>query len=128
MAAGSIQEGLAKSMEIVFDAKMKSISTTNSMIGIIKGDPKGFTCTATVNGQERTCELPEHLHDWIGADDVVTITDLFGNGQRLVVTGALGSTRDQTIVANDEDKGQLVGGVQKLEDDDGLSDPEIVIE
>lgn len=91
--------------------------------------PAGYKCIVRVNDTEKTCTLPEHLHDWVSKDDIVQVCDMYGNGAELIVTGSSGSTRKKTLVVNDEDKDKLTGGVTKFADDSGnLTDNTLTLE
>jgi len=128
LESSDVTNQLFKAMETVVEAKIGRLNTTNSRTGVVYEDPQGFQVKVQVNNQILECSLPEHLHDWISKDDVVTISDLYGNGQSLVVTGSIGSTRSESLVINDESKNRLVGGVHKIEDDTGLNDGEFALE
>lgn len=98
-------------------------------VGVVAEDPEGYKCIVNIQGTEKECVLPEHLHDWISKDDIVYVTDLYGNEAELMVSGSSGSTRKQSLVVNDENKNKLVGGVTKFEDNDGtLTDNYLTIE
>ena len=115
-----LQKSVIKAIETVVDAKLGESSTTNSTMGVVVEDPKGFACKVDMNGQIFTCSLPEHLHTWIQKDDIVIIQDLYNNGVKRVVTGKTGSTRPSpSIVFHDEESGGLIGGVDYIEDENG---------
>lgn len=127
-SVGFAQKNLLKGIENVVDAKLRQMSKPEIMTGVVAEEPSGYKCIVRFNDTEKTCLLPEHLHDWISKDDIVFVTDTRGNQSQLVVTGSSGSTRRQTLVVNDESKEKLVSGVTKFEDDGGtLTDNELVV-
>lgn len=113
------QKSILDAIKVIASQEVKRNSGPTVKVGIVTEDPQGYKCIVNIQGTEKTCTLPEHLHDWISKDDIVYVTDINGNNSEWVVTGSSGSTRDQTLVVNDEDKGKLTGGVTKLEDTDG---------
>lgn len=132
MALTDFQQGIIDTVNVVVDGKINSLQTPQTQVGLVKQDPDGFEVLVDFNGTERKCTLPEHLHDWISKDDIVFATDMMGNGIEWVVTGSSGSVRDQSLVINDEDtekqKGRLVSGVTKFEDENGdLTDNELIV-
>ena len=128
MKADEIQKNLIKSVNTIVESKINEQPTPKNLVGIVVQDPSGYKCIVNVNGTEYTCTLPEHLHDWISKDDIVYIQDLYGNGSNLAIIGSSGSTRDQTLVIGDENKGHNVSGVTKFENEDGdLRDNNIII-
>lgn len=125
-----MQNNLIDAIRTIVNNEMSNVSSPQSMTGVVVEDPVGYKCIVRVSGVERECTLPEHLHDWISKDDIVVIQDLYGNGAELVITGSSGTTRDQTLVISDEnkDKGKLVSGVTKFEDENGdMFDHELVV-
>lgn len=114
-----LQKSVIKAIETVVEAKIGENSTTNSTMGIVVEDPKGFTCKVDMNGQVFTCSLPEHLHTWIQKDDIVIVQDLYNDGVKRIVTGKTGSTRPSPSIVFSDDSGRLIGGVDYIEDENG---------
>lgn len=130
MTVSGMQNNLIDAIKTIVNNELNNVSTSQSMTGVVVEDPVGYKCIVKVSGVERECTLPEHLHDWISKDDIVVIQDLYGNGAELVITGSSGTTRNQSLVISDEsrDKGKLVSGVTKFEDEDGnLFDHELTV-
>ncbi|MFS8177785.1 hypothetical protein CBG04_09740 [Limosilactobacillus reuteri] len=117
MSVAETQNKLLEAVQIMVEEKVKQSSGPVFDTGIVAEDPAGYKCIVNINGTEKTCTLPEHLHDWISKDDIVYVNDVYGNGSELVVTGSGGSIRKQTMVVNDEEKSKLISGVTKFEDD-----------
>lgn len=113
------QKNILEAIKVIASQEAKKNSGPTVKVGVVAEDPQGYKCIVNIQGTEKTCTLPEHLHDWISKDDIVYVTDINGNNSEWVVTGSSGSTRGQTLVVNDEDKGKLTGGVTKMEDPDG---------
>ena len=125
-----LQKGIIDTVDVVVDSKVSRLNIPQTYVGVVVQDPEGYKCIVEINKVERTCTLPEHLHNWISKDDIVYVQDAMGNGQEWVVTGSSGSTRKQTMVIsnNQEGKGDLVSGVTKFADDNGnLTDNDFVI-
>ena len=130
MSVSGIQNNLIDAIKSIVNSELDNVSAAQSMTGIVAEEPAGYKCIVKIAGIERECTLPEHLHDWVSKDDIVIVQDLYGNGVELVVTGSSGTTRDQTLVISDEDrdKGRLISGVTKFEDEDGnMFDHELVV-
>jgi len=118
-----------ESMKLIANKEINKTQTTSSQVGVVVGDPQGFDAVVRIGTSEYNVELPEHLHDWIGENDVVIVQDLFGNGNKMTIMGSLGSTKDTNLVVEDAAKGKLVGGVTKLEGDNGgLSNDDLSLE
>ncbi|WP_347284052.1 hypothetical protein [Lactobacillus taiwanensis] len=130
MTVSGMQNNLIDAIKTIVNNELNNVSASQSMTGVVVEDPVGYKCIVKVSGVEMECTLPEHLHDWISKDDIVVIQDLYGNGAELVITGSSGTTRNQSLVISDEsrDKGKLVSGVTKFEDEDGnLFDHELTV-
>lgn len=127
MSVSDKQQNILEAIRTIAKQEVNRSSGPIIEVGVVVGDPQGYECIVEIQGTEKTCVLPEHLHDWISKDDIVFVTDTNGNGANLVVTGSSGSKRDQTLVVNDESKNRLVGGVTKFEQDNFLTDEEIRI-
>ena len=129
MSVSETQKNLLEAMRIMSGDSSNSPSGPQIQVGVVAEDPKGYKCIVKIQGTEKTCTLPEHLHDWISKDDIVFVTDLYGNESNLVVTGSSGSIKGQTLVVNDEEKNKLSGGVTKFEDENGnLTDNDLTVE
>lgn len=128
--ATDAQKQLLDAMHAVAQQEVSRASAPKIEVGTVVQDPAGYDCIVNIQGTEKKCILPEHLHDWIGDGDIVFVTDVQGNGANLVVTGSSGTARkSQSLVINDEDKHKLVGGVTKFEDDNGnLTDNDLTVQ
>lgn len=128
MNAADIQKQILEAVKNV----VRNLPTDNgpkNSVGIVVQDPDGFKCIVNINGTEKTCILPEHLHTWVSKDDIVIVEDIYGNESELIIKGSSGSTRSQTLVVNDENKQKLIGGVTKFEETDGaLTDNDLIVE
>lgn len=128
MSISDTQKQLLSAMKLVAEGTQQNNGPVMK-VGVVAEDPEGYKCIVNIQGTEKECVLPEHLHDWISKDDIVYVTDLYGNEAELMVSGSSGSTRKQSLVVNDENKNKLVGGVTKFEDNDGtLTDNYLTIE
>lgn len=128
MSISDTQKQLLSAMKLVAEGTQQNNGPVMK-IGVVAEDPEGYKCIVNIQGTEKECVLPEHLHDWISKDDIVYVTDLYGNEAELMVSGSSGSTRKQSLVVNDENKNKLVGGVTKFEDNNGtLTDNYLTIE
>ena len=129
MEVSEQQKGLLEAMRTIAQHEAQRNSGPQFQTGVVVEDPAGYKCIVRVNDTEKTCTLPEHLHDWVSKDDIVQICDMYGNGAELIVTGSSGSTRKKTLVVNDEDKDKLTGCVTKFADDSGnLTDNTLTLE
>lgn len=52
-----------------------------------------------------------------GENKVVVVQDLFGNGQKMVITGSVGSKQETNLVTESDER--LDGAVTKIENEDG---------
>lgn len=128
MSAAEKQNQILDAMTLIAREEAKKAKGPKVEVGVVVQDPTGYQCIVRIQNTEKTCILPEHLHAWISKDDIVLVTDTNGTGANLVVTGSTGSTRDQTLVVNNERTQRLEGGVTKFEGADGtLSDESIVL-
>lgn len=131
MSVSGMQNNLIDAIKAIVSSEVNNARSTQSLTGTVVADPAGYKCIVNIMGTERECTLPEHLHDWIGKDDIVVVQDIYGNGSEYVVTGSNGSTRDHTLVISDDnrEKGRLISGVTKFESENGeLFDHELTIE
>lgn len=111
MSKRETQQAIIESIEKVVHAGISNMQTTNSLIGFVVGEPKGFDVTVSIYGEEYKCILPEHLHSWIQDKDVVIVQDLYGDGRSKVVTGKTGTThQDSSLVFVDTEKDKIVSG------------------
>ena len=111
MSSYETQRAIIESIESVVEAKMSNASTTNSLIGFVTDEPNGFEVNVSILGEVFSCTLPEHLHSWIQAKDVVIVQDLYGDGRSKIVTGKTGTThKDPALVFYDDDKEKIVSG------------------
>lgn len=128
VAISETQKNILQAVETIVDQRVARQRTPNIQIGTVAEDPAGYKCIVNIQGTEKTCTLPEHLHDWISKDDIVYVNDIKGNSSELVVMGSSGSIRGQTLVVNDESKKKLISGVTKFEDSDGvLTDNQLIV-
>lgn len=128
MTVADTQKNIIDAIKTIVDEKVGHNNVPQTMVGVVAEDPQGYKCIVNVQGTEKICTLPEHLHDWISKDDIVFVSDIYGNNSELVVTGSSGSTRKQTLVVNDENKQKLVSGVTKFENENGeLSDNNLIV-
>ena len=129
MSATEKQKQIIDAITVIAQEEAKKARGPKVEVGVVVQDPTGYQCIVRIQNTEKTCILPEHLHAWISKDDIVLVTDTNGTGANLVVTGSTGSTRDQTLVVNNEKTQRLEGGVTKFVETDGtLSDESIVLE
>lgn len=128
MSAADKQKQILDAITVIAKEEAKKVSGPKVEVGVVVQDPTGYECIVRIQNTEKTCILPEHLHAWISKDDIVLVTDTNGNGSRLVVIGSTGSTRDQTLVVNNEKTQRLEGGVTKFDQGGTLSDESIVLE
>ena len=91
------QKAFVDSVNTLIDKKIKSNNTTTSKIGIVQGVPSGFSVDVKVGENSYLCSIPEHLHTWIFEGDVVTIQDLYNNGQNRVIVSKQGSIYDDEV-------------------------------
>lgn len=91
------QKAFVDSVNTLIDKKIKSNNTTTSKIGIVQGIPSGFSVDVKVGENSYLCSIPEHLHTWIFEGDVVTIQDLYNNGQNRVIVSKQGSIYDDEV-------------------------------
>ena len=120
MSSYQAQKGIVTAIEKVVDSKLYGLSTTNSLIGIVIEEPRGFDCKVSIRGQEFECTLPEHLHTWIQKDDVVIVQDLYGDGRSKIITGKTGTVHKQpSIVFFDKEKEKNISGRDGLFDESG---------
>lgn len=91
------QKAFVDSVNTLIDKKIKSNNTTTSKIGIVQGIPSGFAVDVKVGENSYLCSIPEHLHTWIFEGDVVTIQDLYNNGQNRVIVSKQGSIYDDEV-------------------------------
>lgn len=128
MTVSETQKNILKAVETIVDQRVSRQKGPLVQVGTVAEDPAGYKCIVNIQGTEKTCTLPEHLHDWISKDDIVYVTDIKGNGSDLVVTGSSGSLKGQTLVINDEEKSHLISGVTKFEDENGkLTDNQLTL-
>ena len=128
MTVADTQNKILEAVKTIVDERIGKSSGPTIQVGTVAEEPAGYKCIVNIQGTEKTCTLPEHLHDWISKDDIVYVSDIYGTGSDLVVTGSSGSTRGQTLVINDEEKGRLVSGVTKFEDDENtLTDNQLIV-
>lgn len=110
---------LVDSVDQIVSARVSSITTTNSIIGVVSENPDGFNCKVKIKMDEVTCIIPEHLHSWIQKDDIVIIQDLYNDGQKRMITGKTGQLQSSpSLVFYDKDEDKNTSGV------DGLFDKE----
>ena len=122
------QKSLLDSIDNVVNQRISQMSKPTIQVGVVAQDPSGFKCIVDIQGIEKECTIPEHLHDWISKDDIVYVTDINGKGMEYVVTGSSGTTRSGSMVIQDEEKGRFVSGVTKFENDEStLDDNEFII-
>lgn len=122
------QKSLLDSIDNVVNQRISQMSKPTIQVGVVAQDPSGFKCVVDIQGIEKECTIPEHLHDWISKDDIVYVTDINGKGMEYVVTGSSGTTRSGSMVIQDEEKGRFVSGVTKFENDEStLDDNEFII-
>lgn len=91
------QKAFVDSVNTLIDKKIKSNNTTTSKIGIVQGVPSGFSVDVKVGENSYLCSIPEHLHTWIFEGDIVTIQDLYNNGQNRVIVSKQGSIYDDEV-------------------------------
>lgn len=91
------QKAFVDSVNTLIDKKIKSNNTTTSKIGVVQGIPSGFSVDVKVGENSYLCSIPEHLHTWIFEGDVVTIQDLYNNGQNRVIVSKQGSIYDDEV-------------------------------
>lgn len=91
------QKAFVDSVNTLIDKKIKSNNTTTSKIGVVQGVPSGFSVDVKVGENSYLCSIPEHLHTWIFEGDVVTIQDLYNNGQNRVIVSKQGSIYDDEV-------------------------------
>lgn len=91
------QKAFVDSVNTLIDKKIKSNNTTTSKVGIVQGVPSGFSVDVKVGENSYLCSIPEHLHTWIFEGDVVTIQDLYNNGQNRVIISKQGSIYDDEV-------------------------------
>lgn len=122
------QKSLLDSIDNVVNQRISQMSKPTIQVGVVAQDPSGFKCIVDIQGIEKECTIPEHLHDWISKDDIVYVTDINGKGMEYVVTGSSGTTRSGSMVIQDEEKNRFVSGVTKFENDEStLDDNEFII-
>lgn len=119
MSSYESQKNIISAIEKVVEKKIDTMPTTNSTIGIVKDEPKGFDCEVELMGEAYKCLLPEHLHTWIQKGDIVIIQDLYGDGRSKIITGKTGTIqKDPSIVFYDTDKKRNISGREGLFDSD----------
>lgn len=91
------QKAFVDSVNTLIDKKIKSNNTTTSKIGIVQGIPSGFSVDVKVGENSYLCSIPEHLHTWIFEGDIVTVQDLYNNGQNRVIVSKQGSIYDDEV-------------------------------
>lgn len=105
MAVSDAQDNLIKAIETVVDIKLNAYKNPSNTVGIVVSEPSGFECIVEINKEQINCLLPEHLQTWVQKDDIVSVQDLYGNGQRLMVIGKTGKKGgDPSIVFSRDDK------------------------
>lgn len=115
-----LQRALLSAVEKEVDLKLQKHKTTNSQIGVVVEDPKGYEAKVLIGRNEKTCSLPEHLHTWVQKDDIVIIQDLYGNGAQKVITGKTGERQESpSLVFYDEDVDRNISGRDAIFDDEG---------
>lgn len=120
MANYDVQVQVVNAIEKVVDIKLNGLSTTNSTIGYLVNEPRGFDCTVSISGEEYECMLPEHLHTWIQKDDIVIVQDLYGDGRKKVITGKTGSRQQvPPLVFYDDAKERNISGRDGIFDESG---------
>lgn len=120
MGGEEFQNAILEAVDIVVNARVGKLGYTNSQIGVVLEDPRGYDVRVKIRDSEVSCIVPEHLHSWIQKDDIVIVKDLYNDGQKLVVdakTGQLQST--PSLVFYDSEKEKLVSGVDGIFDEDG---------
>lgn len=115
MDSTNLQNSLINAINILVKESINQTKFTSSNIGLVKF-VKGFDCTVEIQGDEISCTLMEHLHDWIDVDDIVIVQDLYNNNIKKAVIGKVGTTRPISFTIFDENKGKSVSGVEHLYD------------
>lgn len=119
MKVNEMHKILVDSVDQIVSARVSSMTTTNSIIGVVSENPDGFNCKVKIKMDEVTCIIPEHLHSWIQKDDIVIIQDLYNDGQKRMITGKTGQLQSSpSLVFYDKDEDKNTSGV------DGLFDKE----
>jgi len=120
MASYDTQKNIIDAIKTIVSAEVTKTSTTSSKVGIVVEDPVGFSCNVDIGGQTFSCQLPEHLHSWIQANDIVIVQDLYGDGSKKIVTGKTGSINPTpSLVFFDEASQKNISGVDYVEDENG---------
>lgn len=128
MSNSSVQESILKTIEILVDEKVKNVGYTASSIGKVVAINLP-SCTVKLVDNEIKCTIPEHLHDWIGLDDIVIVQDLYNDMTNKAVVGKVGSTRPASFVMYDQEIGKGVSGVDATENQEtGEVSQEVILE
>ena len=120
MNGEEFQDAILEAVDIVVKSRIGSIGYTNSQVGVVLEDPRGYDAQVKIRDTVVSCIVPEHLHSWIQKDDIVIIKDLYNDGQKMVIdakTGQLQST--PSLVFYDPEKDRLISGVDGIFDESG---------
>lgn len=122
-----LQDSLLRTVNILVKQGISQTKYTSSNIGIVKS-AKGFDCVVDIQGNELSCVLMEHLQDWIQADDIVIVQDLYNDSSKKAVIGKIGTSRSTSFTIFDTEKGKSVSGVEQLYDESKGEEVDTILE
>lgn len=123
----NVQDSILQAINILVKENINQAKYTSSDMGIVKS-VKGFECVVEVQGNDLTCVLMEHLHDWIQVDDIVIIQDLYNNNTKKAVIGKVGTSRPTSFTVEDTETNKGVSGVEQLYDESTGKEVDVVLE
>lgn len=122
-----IQKSILDAINILVKDKVDKAKYTSSNLGIVKS-VKGFDCVVDVQGNELSCVLMEHLHDWIQVDDIVIVQDLYNDNTKKAVIGKIGTSRPTSFTIEDSSIKKGVSGVEQLYDESTGKEVDVILE
>ena len=111
MSEVDAQRQAIHAIEKVIDSKMSTFNHTRSEIGVVTEDPRGFDAKVKIGKDIVSCTVSEHLHSWIQKDDIVTIQDLYGDGQKRLIVGKMNQIQNSpSLVFYDPETDKNISG------------------
>lgn len=122
-----LQESLVEAINILVKESLNQTKYTASNVGIVKS-AKGFDCVVEIQGDELTCVLMEHLHDWVHTDDIVIVQDLYNDNTKKAVIGKVGTSRNTSFTTFDTVKQKSISGVEQLYDESTGKEVDVILD
>lgn len=111
MSEVNVQRQAIDAIGKVVDSKLVDFNHTRSDIGVVTEDPRGFDAKVKIGKDVVSCTVSEHLHSWIQKDDIVTIQDLYGDGQKRLIIGKISQIQDTpSLVFYDPETDKNISG------------------